>query len=244
VDNAAVFQSGARPRPTEWTDTASGQISWSDCHQAAASPEVAPPCSKKSTMGHAGRDWGTDRNTKGPHDAGVALAIVIEVLIELLFSDRGRQPSPRRCFPCSPRYASSLVFCGLVLVTVGGALFAFRHVPGPETLLFLRRRGRESRGTAWGIYPGDRMAGSTNRQRDHAGRTPRASRVPNRSNTDVACDPADSPALSPHACRPSPGLASQPGRIRFSASCGTIPGAASGAHIHVGQFSPRRSAWP
>jgi len=32
--------------------------------------------------------------------------------------------------------------------------------------------------------------------------------------------------------------------IRFSASWGTIPGAASGAHIHVGQLSPRRSAWP
>src|SRR6266853_4692977 len=49
--------------PTEWTDTASGQINWSDCHSAEL-PEAAPPCSKNRAWAMLD-ETGADRNTKG-----------------------------------------------------------------------------------------------------------------------------------------------------------------------------------
>jgi hypothetical protein len=81
------------------------------------------------------------------HDAGVALAIVIEVLIELLLLIGGVIVAAA-LLPLQPTVRLVLSFCGLVLVTVGGALFAFVTYPG-ETLLF-SGAGAGIAGTAWG----------------------------------------------------------------------------------------------
>src|SRR6266478_6126354 len=81
------------------------------------------------------------------HDAGVALAIVIEVLIELLLLIGGVTVAAA-LLPLQPKVRLVLSFCGLVLITVGGALFAFATYPG-ETLLSLGA-GAGIAGTAWG----------------------------------------------------------------------------------------------
>jgi hypothetical protein len=65
----------------------------------------------------------------------VAIAIVIEVLIELLLL-LGGVTAAVALLPLQPKVRLALSFCSLVLVTVGGALFAFVTYPG-ETLLFL-----------------------------------------------------------------------------------------------------------
>jgi hypothetical protein len=90
---------------------------------------------KKSTMGHAGPRLGHRPEHERAHDAGVALAIVIEVLIELLLLIGG-VTVVAALLPLQLKVRLVLSFCGLVLVTVGGALFAFVTYPG-ETLLFL-----------------------------------------------------------------------------------------------------------
>ena len=82
------------------------------------------------------------------HDAGGALAIVIEVLIELLLLIGGVTVAAA-LLPLQPKVRLVLSLCGLVLVTVGGGvLFAFVTYPG-ETLLFLGA-GAGIAGTAWG----------------------------------------------------------------------------------------------
>ena len=81
------------------------------------------------------------------HDAGAALAIVIEVLIELLLLIGGVTVAAA-LLPLQPKVRLVLSFCGLVLVTVGGALFAFVTYPG-ETPLSLGA-GAGIAGTAWG----------------------------------------------------------------------------------------------
>jgi mono/diheme cytochrome c family protein len=80
------------------------------------------------------------------HDAGVAIAIVMEVLIELLLLIGGVTVAAA-LLPLQPKVRLVLSFCGLVLVTVGGALFAFVTYPG-ETLLFVGA-GAGIAGTAW-----------------------------------------------------------------------------------------------
>ena len=77
----------------------------------------------------------------------MAIAIVMEVLIELLLLIGGVTAAVA-LLPLQPKVRLALSFCGLVLVTVGGALFAFVMYPG-ETLLFLGA-GAGIAGTAWG----------------------------------------------------------------------------------------------
>ena len=77
----------------------------------------------------------------------MAIAIVMEVLIELLLLIGGVTAAVA-LLPLQPKVRLALSFCGLVLVTVGGALFAFVVYPG-ETLLFLGA-GAGIAGTAWG----------------------------------------------------------------------------------------------
>ena len=101
---------------------------------------------KKSPMGHAGRDWGQRPEHERAHDAGVAIATVMEVLIEVLLLIGGLIVAAA-LLPLRPKVRLVLGCCGLVLVTVGGALFAF--VMYPETLLFLGA-GAGIAGTAWG----------------------------------------------------------------------------------------------
>jgi hypothetical protein len=72
---------------------------------------------------------------------------VIEVLIELLLLIGGVTVAAA-LLPLQPKVRLVLSFCGLVLVTVGGALFAFVTYPG-ETLLSLGA-GAGIAGTAWG----------------------------------------------------------------------------------------------
>ena len=81
------------------------------------------------------------------HDAGVALAIVMEVLIELLLLIGGVAVAAA-LLPLQPKVRLVLSFCGLVLFTVGGALFVFVMHP-VETLLFLGA-GAGITGAAWG----------------------------------------------------------------------------------------------
>ena len=88
-----------------------------------------------------------DRNTKGFMMRDVALAIVMEVLVELLLLIGGVAVAVA-LLPLQPKVRLALSFCGLVLVTVGGALFAFVMYLG-ETLLFLGA-GAGIAGTAWG----------------------------------------------------------------------------------------------
>jgi hypothetical protein len=62
---------------------------------------------------------------------------VIEVLIELLLLIGG-VTVVAALLPLQPKVRLVLSFCGLVLIAVGGALFAFAFVTYPgETLLFL-----------------------------------------------------------------------------------------------------------
>ena len=71
---------------------------------------------------------------------------MIEVLIELLLLIGGVTVAAA-LLPLQPTVRLVLSFCGLVLVTVGAALFAF--VMYPETLLFLGA-GAGIACTAWG----------------------------------------------------------------------------------------------
>jgi hypothetical protein len=71
---------------------------------------------------------------------------VIEVLIELPLLIGGVTVAAA-LLPLQPKVRLVLSLCGLVLVTVGGALFAF--VMYPETLLFLGA-GAGIACTAWG----------------------------------------------------------------------------------------------
>ena len=71
----------------------------------------------------------------------------MEVLIELLFLIGGVTVAAA-LLPLQPKVRLVLSFCGLVLVTVGGALFVFVMYP-VETLLFLGA-GTGIAGTAWG----------------------------------------------------------------------------------------------
>jgi hypothetical protein len=72
---------------------------------------------------------------------------VIEVLIELLFLIGGVTVAAA-LLPLQPKVRLVLGFCGLVLVAVGGTLFACVAYPR-ETLLFLGA-GAVAAGTAWG----------------------------------------------------------------------------------------------
>ena len=72
---------------------------------------------------------------------------MIEVLIELLLLIGGVTVAAA-LFPLWPKVRLVLSFCGLVLVTVGGVLFAFVTYPA-ETLLSLGA-GAGIAGTAWG----------------------------------------------------------------------------------------------
>jgi hypothetical protein len=92
-------------------------------------------------------ETGAQTEHERAHDAGVALAIVTEVLIELLLLIGGVIVAAA-LLPLQPTVRLVLSFCGLVLVTVGGALFAFVTYPG-ETLLF-SGAGAGIAGTAWG----------------------------------------------------------------------------------------------
>src|SRR6202158_5411011 len=80
-----------------------------------------------------------------PHDAGVAIATVMEVLIEALLLIGGVTAAVA-LLPLQPKVRLVLSFCGLVLVTVRGALFAFVTYPR-QTLL---GAGAGNAGTAWG----------------------------------------------------------------------------------------------
>ena len=72
---------------------------------------------------------------------------MIEVLIELLLLIGGATVAVA-LLTRQPKVRLVLSFCGLVLVTVGGTLFAFVTYPG-ETLLFLGA-GAGIAGAAWG----------------------------------------------------------------------------------------------
>ena len=82
-----------------------------------------------------------------PHNAGVAIATVMEVLIEALLLIGGVTAAVA-LLPLQPKVRLVLGFCGLVLVAVGGALFACVAYPR-ETLLFLGA-GAVAAGNAWG----------------------------------------------------------------------------------------------
>jgi hypothetical protein len=81
------------------------------------------------------------------HDAGVAIAIVMEVLVELLLVIGGVTVAAA-LLPLPPTVRLALGSCGHVLVAVGGALFAFVAYTG-ETLMFLGA-GAGIACTAWG----------------------------------------------------------------------------------------------
>src|ERR1700687_2702777 len=82
-----------------------------------------------------------------PPDACVAIAMVTEVLIELLLVIGGGIVAAA-LLPLRPKVRLVLGFGGLVLVVVGSALFAFVAYTG-ETLLFLGA-GAGISGTAGG----------------------------------------------------------------------------------------------
>lgn len=71
----------------------------------------------------------------------------MELLIELLLLIGGVAVATA-LLPLQPNVRLVLGICGLVLVTVGGALFTFVMYPG-EALLFLSA-GAGIAGTAWG----------------------------------------------------------------------------------------------
>src|SRR6202158_301206 len=98
-------------------------------------------------MGHAGPRLGHRPEHERAQDAGVAIATVMEVLIEALLLIGGVTAAVA-LLPLQPKVRLVLSFCGLVLVTVGGALFAVVTFSG-ETLLFLGA-GAGIAGTAWG----------------------------------------------------------------------------------------------
>ena len=106
---------------------------------------------KKSTMVHAGESLGALAGDRGKHerahDAGVAIAMVMEVLSELLLVI-GAAILMAALLPLPTKGRTVLGLCGLVLVVVSGALFAFVAYTG-ETLLFVGA-GAGIAGTAWG----------------------------------------------------------------------------------------------
>ncbi len=110
---------------------------------------------KKSTMVHAGESQGALAGDRGKHervyDAGVAIAMVMEVLSELLLVI-GAAILMAALLPLPTKGRTVLGLCGLVLVAVGGALFAFVAYPR-ETLLFLGA-GAVTAGTARGYRQG------------------------------------------------------------------------------------------
>jgi hypothetical protein len=73
--------------------------------------------------------------------------MVMEVLIEILLLIGGVTVAAA-LLPLQPKVRLVLSVCGLVLVVVGSALFAFVAYPG-ETLLFLGA-GAGIAGTTWG----------------------------------------------------------------------------------------------
>jgi hypothetical protein len=116
---------------TEWTDTASGQINWHDCHSA----ESLDGCRLAQKIDH-GPCWtrlGHRPEHERAHNAGVAIATVTEGLIELLLVIGGVIVAAA-LLPRRPKVRLVLGCCGLVLVVVSGALFAFVAYTG-ETLL-------------------------------------------------------------------------------------------------------------
>ena len=146
VDASPLFN-GVRPGPTEWPAPPAGGSTYPT---AGANAMGCPaqkidhgPCWMRG-LGVLTRD--RDEHERA-HDAGVAIATVMEVLIELLLLIGGVTVAAA-LLPVQPKVRLVLSFCGLVLVTVGGALFAFVTYPG-ETLLFLGAGAGISR-TAWG----------------------------------------------------------------------------------------------
>ena len=108
---------------------------------------------EKSAMGQSGRDHdlaelARDREEhEAPHRAPLATAIVMEPLIELILVIAGVIVTAA-LLPLHTKARVVLGFCGLVLVAVGGALFAFVAYPR-ETVLFLSVAAVIA-GTAWG----------------------------------------------------------------------------------------------
>ena len=109
---------------------------------------------EKSAMGQSGRDHdlaelARDREEhEARHRAPLATAIVMEPLIELILVIAGVILTAALLFPLHTKARVVLGFCGLVLVAVGGALFAFVAYPR-ETVLFLSAAAVIA-GTAWG----------------------------------------------------------------------------------------------
>src|SRR5713226_5463032 len=112
---------------------------------------------RKSAMGQSGRDHdlaelARDREEhEAPHRAPLASAIVMEPLIELILVIAGVIVTAA-LLPLHTKARVVLGFCGLVLVAVGGALFAFVAYPR-ETVLFLGA-GAVTAGTARGYRQG------------------------------------------------------------------------------------------
>jgi hypothetical protein len=106
-------------------------------------------------MGHAGRDHGLpalarDREEpEAPHRAPLATTtvMVMEPLIELILVIAGLIVTAA-LLPLRTKARVVVGFCGLVLVAVGGVLFAFVAYPS-ETVLFLSASAAIA-GTAWG----------------------------------------------------------------------------------------------
>jgi len=92
-------------------------------------------------MGQSGRDHdlaelARDREEhEAPHRAPLATAIVMEPLIELILVIAGVIVTAA-LLPLHTKARVVLGFCGLMMVAVGGALFAFVAYPR-ETVLFL-----------------------------------------------------------------------------------------------------------
>ncbi len=134
-----------RPTPQSGTDTASGQINWSDSH-SAESPGRAPPCSKNrpwAMLGETGAQTGTRKGSR----CGRCACDRDRSPDRTPVSDRGVTVGAA-LVSLQPKVRLVLSFCGLVLVIVAGALFAFAMYRG-ETLLFLGV-GAGIAGTAWG----------------------------------------------------------------------------------------------
>ena len=108
---------------------------------------------EKSAMGHAGRDHGlaalasNRADHEALHRAPRAMAKVMEPLSELILGIGGVMVTTA-LLRLRTGVRVVLGVCGLVLVAVGGALFAFVAYPR-ETLLFLSA-GAGVVGTAWG----------------------------------------------------------------------------------------------
>ncbi len=140
-----------RERPPGIQDSTAGRrINLPDAE--ALNPTRGGALLEKSTMVHAGRGrlgaQTKDRyEHERPHDASVPFAMLMEVLIELLLVIGGVIVAAA-LLPLRPKVRLVLSCYGLVLVAVGGALFAFVAYTG-ETLLFVGA-GAGIAGTAWG----------------------------------------------------------------------------------------------